>query len=81
MLSVASNTYSAIPDILHPDLQSSQHQPLTLRADAELWALLQALPTRSDIKALISKLEATHHRELVAMKKRCPSTHGADGDG
>lgn len=39
---------------------------MTLRADDELWALLQALPTNID--ALIGKLEDAHRQELKAVK-------------
>lgn len=48
--------------VFHSDSQDSLHQPLTLRAGAELRALLQALPTRTDIEALIGRLEAIHRK-------------------
>lgn len=39
-----------------------------LQADDELRALLRALPTRTDMEALISKLEATHCKEMAVVK-------------
>lgn len=67
--SAASETYSDTPAVFHSDPQSSQHQPLTLRADAELRALLQAFTTRSNIETLIGRLEATQRKELATVKK------------
>lgn len=60
----ASEVYSETQAVFHSEPQYSQQQPLTLRADTKLQALLQALPTRMDIEALIGKLEATHQKEM-----------------
>lgn len=57
------------PAVFRSDPQGSQNLPLTLRADAELRVLLQALPTRSDIEALIGKFEASNCKELMVVKK------------
>lgn len=43
--------------------------PVTFRADAELKAILQALPTRADIEALVGKVEAAHKREMKEIKQ------------
>lgn len=40
-----------------------------LGADAELKAILQALPTRSDIEALVRRVEAAHRKEIRAVKQ------------
>lgn len=45
------------------------HKPLTLRVDAELRALLQALPIRADIEAIVSRLEASHSQEIAVLRQ------------
>lgn len=62
------------------------HQPLTLQTDDELRNLLQALPTKTDIKALIDRLEETYRLELQKVKKdmqapsdRLTTAHGRYG--
>lgn len=66
--SMESEAFLDTPGVFHSDSQGKQHQALTLRADAKLGTLLQALPKRSDIKALISRLEATHRKELAEVR-------------
>lgn len=41
-------------------MAASLQQPGTSQLDQDIWTLLQALPTRTDIKALIFRLEETH---------------------
>lgn len=56
------------PAVFGPDPGDSFHPhltPLTLRADAELRALLQALPTRADMESLASRLETSKDIEAV----------------
>lgn len=58
------------PTVFCPDSQDAIHPhltPLTLRADAELRMLLQALTTRADIESLVGRLEASHRKEIVAV--------------
>lgn len=68
-ISSASETYSDTPAALRSDPPVSSQKPPTLRVDAELKFLLQALPTKADIKALIDRLEETHRQELQDIKK------------
>lgn len=42
--------------------------PLTLCVDAELWELLLALLTKTDIETLIGSLEESHCQELQAVR-------------
>lgn len=49
------------------DLQSPSLHPLTLCADAELRALLRALPTKTDIETLIARLKELHRQDLQAV--------------
>lgn len=51
------------------ELSQPSHTPLTLRADAELRALLQALQMRADIEAIVSRLEASHHQEIAVVRQ------------
>lgn len=63
------NLDNTVPAIFHTDSQESiSHAPLTLRADAELRALLQALPTRADIEAILNRLEESHKQEIAAVR-------------
>lgn len=58
--------------VSHPDSTAEPHQggmstPQLSDAvgiDQDIWALLQALPTRTDIEALILCLEETHRRDI-----------------
>lgn len=53
----------------HPDPgEPSQPFSQTYRADTELRSLIQALPTKADIVALIGTVEAAHRKELNAVK-------------
>lgn len=64
-----SNTYLGITPDFHPDtgeLSQPFSQPYSV--DAELQSLLQALPTKADIAALFGTVEATHRKELNAVK-------------
>lgn len=61
--------YPNTPPPLLMDLRNSPHLPLTYRADVELKSILQALPTKADIEALIGCVEATHRKELRAIKQ------------
>lgn len=61
--------YANSPDPAEVDLNRSPRQPFMVGADAELKAILQALPTRADIEALVGKVEAAHRKELRAVKQ------------
>lgn len=50
------------------DTQDSHNTPLTLHADEELRALLRAIPTRADFESLASRLEASHRRDIAAVR-------------
>lgn len=50
------------------DTQDSHNTPLTLHADEELRALLRAIPTRADFESLASRLEASHRRDVAAVR-------------
>lgn len=49
-------------------MQDLHTTPLTLHADAELRALLQALLTRADFESLASRLEASHRRDIAVVR-------------
>lgn len=66
--STASDAFSETPAAFRPDIHGSSPQPLTFRADDELWVLLQALPTKANIEALIGRLKDAHRQELQALK-------------
>lgn len=60
----------ATPAVFRCDSQTSpllHLTSLTLHADAELRALLWALPTRADFEYLASRLEASHRRNIAAV--------------
>lgn len=66
--SMESDSYSEMPVAL----QSRAETPLTgLRSaggDTELWALLKALPTKTDIESLLSRTETQHHKEIQEVR-------------
>lgn len=68
------------PAMFQPDTQEPMDPPLTLRTDVELRALL-LLPTRADIEALVNKLEASHRKELTALRKDMKSLTERMGSG
>lgn len=71
-VSSGSEAYPDIPPAFLSDPQGSPPSPsLTYHADTELRSLLQALPTKADIEALIGKVKAAHRQELQVVKKRC----------
>lgn len=49
--------------------QSPSAYPPTLQVDAELQALLHALPTKVDIESLIGRLEKQHRKDLIEVKR------------
>lgn len=60
-----------IPAVFGPesqDLTYPHSTPLTLRADAELRALLQALPTRANMESLANRLETSHRQDIAAVR-------------
>lgn len=66
--SMESDSYSDTPTALQP---GSQTQVTGLRetgTDAELWALLKALPTKTDIESLIGRIEQQHRQEMREVK-------------
>lgn len=68
-VSSRSDPCLGIPSAFTTDTESPPHsssQPC--RVDAELRSLLQELPTKADIEALIGKVEAVHRKELKAVK-------------
>lgn len=58
------------------------HRPFMLGADAELKAILQALPTRADIEALVGRVEAARKKEIRAVKQEVQAlnTHLTAGE-
>lgn len=50
------------------DVMSSPQPPAPVLIDHDIRSLLQALPTRSDIEALILKLEETHRRDIQEVR-------------
>lgn len=67
-VSQGSEAYPDIPAAFLSDPRGLPCPTLTYRADAELRSLLQALPTRADIEALIGRVEEMHRQELRAVK-------------
>lgn len=72
-LPAASMSSEAYPDIppafLSDPRRSSPYPPTTYQEDNELRTLLQALPTKSDMEALIGRVEAAHRQELQIVRK------------
>lgn len=69
-VSSASDAYSDTPPDLRADLQGSPLHPSSLQMILELRTLLQALPTRMDIEALITRLEEQHLRDIQRINRR-----------
>lgn len=64
-----ADSYAGFP----PDLRPSHSESFyclshTLGGDAELRSILMALPTKTDIAALIATVEATHRKEMQAVR-------------
>lgn len=47
--------------------------PPSYRTDPELMAILQALPTKTDIESLVGRVEAAHRKGIQAMKQEVQS--------
>lgn len=69
MEALLADTYTGFPTDLRSDY-GEPSQPLLQSPGmaAELRLLLQALPTKADIAALIDKVETAHRKELSVMK-------------
>lgn len=81
-LSVAPDMDFTTPAVFRPDSQKHAQSPHTpLRADVKLRALLQALPTRSDIEAIVSRLEATHRKEIEVVRQEVQTLSDRMGSG
>lgn len=52
----------------HQTTMASPQPPKPILIDQDIRSLLQALPTRSDIEALILKLEETHRRDIQEVR-------------
>lgn len=60
--------YSDIPAALQTGAQTPTLGLREAAADAELWALLKALPTKADIESLIGHIESQHRKEMKAVR-------------
>lgn len=65
--------YPSIPPALSTDPRTSLQLPLMYRADEELRAILQALPTKADIEDLVGCVETTHRKEICTVKQEVQS--------
>lgn len=69
-VSLSPEIYPNTPPAPSTDPQNFPHLSLTYRADAELKSILQALPTKADIEALVGHVETANRKELRAVKQK-----------
>lgn len=65
----SADKYAGFPADLRPGFgEHSQPPSQAPGVEAELRSLLQALPTKADIAALIAMVEAAHHKEMNVVR-------------
>lgn len=65
--------YPSSPAAPSTDPRSTLYLPLIYRSDEELNSILQALPTKADIEALVGRVEASHKKETWSVKQEVQS--------